>query len=77
MAKKKKSLNEQAVEIIKMAEESGAQSNFFFLTTFRRYQVQLNILTELEKQLSEEDLLISKEYVKGRNLDEFVFEKRK
>jgi hypothetical protein len=59
-------LNEQAKEIIRIAEESGVQSNFFFITTFKRYQVQLNILNELEKNLKEEGMLVSKEYVKGR-----------
>lgn len=62
----KKTLNEQAQEIIKIAEESGVQSNFFFLTTFKRYQVQLNILTELEKTMKEEGMLVTKEYIKGR-----------
>lgn len=62
----KMTLNEQAQEIIRIAEESGVQSNFFFLTTFKRYQVQLNILTELERTMKEEGMLVSKEYVKGR-----------
>ena len=62
----KKDLNEQAKEIIKIAEESGVQSNFFFLTTFKRYQVQLNILAELEKNMKEDGMLVTKEYVKGR-----------
>lgn len=62
----KLSLNQQAQEIMKIAEESGVQSNFFFLTTFKRYQVQLNILAELEKTLKAEGMLVSKEYVKGR-----------
>lgn len=62
----KKDLNEQAKEIIKIAEESGVQSNFFFLTTFKRYQVQLNILAELEKNMKDEGMLVTKEYVKGR-----------
>lgn len=59
-------LNDQAKEIIKVAEASGVQSNFFFVTTFKRYQVQLNILTELEIVMKSEGLLVSKEYVKGR-----------
>lgn len=59
-------LNEQAREIIKIAEKSGVQSNFLFLTTFKRYQVQLGILTELESALKEDGMLVSKEYVKGR-----------
>ena len=62
----KKSLQQQAQEIIQIAEESGVQSNFFFLTTFKRYQVQLNILADLEKTMKEEGMLVSKEYVKGR-----------
>ena len=63
---KKLSLQEQAQEIIRIAEESGVQSNFFFITTFKRYQVQLNILTDLEKVMKDEGMLVSKEYVKGR-----------
>lgn len=62
----KMSLNQQAQEIMRIAEESGVQSNFFFLTTFKRYQVQLNILAELEKTLKDEGMLVSKEYIKGR-----------
>ena len=62
----KMTLNEQAQEIIKIAEESGVQSNFFFLTTFKRYQVQLNMLNELEKAIKNDGMLITKEYVKGR-----------
>ena len=63
---KKMSLNEQAQEIIRIAEESGVRSNFFFVTTFKRYQVQMNILVDLEKVLKEEGTLVEKEYVKGR-----------
>ena len=62
----KMTLNQQAQEIMRIAEESGVQSNFFFLTTFKRYQVQLNILSELEKTMKDEGMLVSKEYVKGR-----------
>ena len=62
----KMNLNEQAKEIIRIAEEAGVQTNFFFLTTFKRYQVQLNILNELEKSINETGTLVTKEYVKGR-----------
>ena len=63
---KKKTFEQQANEIIKIAEESGVQSNYFFVTTFKRYQVQLNILSELEKTMKADGMLVSKEYVKGR-----------
>lgn len=59
-------LNEQARDIIKLAEEAGVQSNFFFVTTFKRYQVQLNILNDLERVIKEDGMTVTKEYVKGR-----------
>ena len=62
----KKSLNEQAFEILRIAEETGVQTNFFFVTTFKRYQVQLSNLSELEKAIKETGTLVTKEYVKGR-----------
>lgn len=62
----KKDLKMQAKEILKLAEETGVQNNYFFVTTFERYQVQLNILTELEKVINESGTLVTKEYVKGR-----------
>ena len=60
------SLNEQAKEILRIAQEHGVEQNFFFLTTFKRYQVQINILNDLEKQIKEQGTLVTKEYVKGR-----------
>jgi len=62
----KMDLNKQANEILRIAEESGAQSNFFFVTTFKRYQVQLTILNDLERSLKEDGMTVTKEYVKGR-----------
>jgi hypothetical protein len=62
----KLSLNEQAQEIIRIAEETGVQTNFFFVTTFKRYRVQLSNLSELEKAIKETGTLVTKEYVKGR-----------
>lgn len=62
----KKELEKQANEIMRIAEESGVQGNYFFITTFERYQVQLRMLEELEKSLSEDGMLVTKEYVKGR-----------
>lgn len=71
MAKKdeklqKMTLQEKADVIVKKAEEKGVSTDFFFVTTFERYQVQMKIMTELEKQINETGALVSKEYVKGR-----------
>ena len=64
--KEKLTLNEQAKEILRIAEEHGVEQNFFFLTTFKRYQVQITILNELEKKINDDGALVTKEYVKGR-----------
>ena len=61
-----KDLNKQAQEILEIAQKHGVEQNFFFLTTFKRYQVQLGILNDLEKTIKEEGTLVTKEYVKGR-----------
>jgi hypothetical protein len=59
-------LNKQAQRILKAAQKSGAEQNFLFVTTFKRYQVQLKILTDLEKEIKNGDPLVTKEYVKNR-----------
>ena len=62
----KKALQEQAKEVFRIAQEHGVEQNFFFITTFERYQVQLGILSELEETIKEDGALVTKEYVKGR-----------
>ena len=59
-------LQEQAQEILKIAESYNVEKNFFFLTTFKRYLTQINVLQKIENEMKDGDVLISKEYVKGR-----------
>ena len=66
MEKVKLNIQEQANEILRIAEKFGVEQNFLFLTTFKRYQVQLSILNELEQRIKEDGSLVTKEYVKGR-----------
>lgn len=63
---KKTDLKKQANEILKLAEQSGLQSNYFFVTTFERYQVQLQILENLKAAIEADGMTVTKEYVKGR-----------
>ena len=63
---KKMTLQQQADQILKKAEERGLSQNFFFSTTFKRYQVQLDILACLETSIKEHGATVTKEYVKGR-----------
>lgn len=62
----KQSLNEQMTEVLAKAEQKGVSTNFFFRTTFARYQVQMKILQDLEKAIIEHGATVTKEYVKGR-----------
>lgn len=66
MVKEKLTLQEQATKLLEQAEERGVSSNFFFVTTFKRYQVQMKILSDLEKAINEFGATVTKEYVKGR-----------
>ena len=59
-------LNKKAERFLRLAEKCGAESDYLFITTFQRYQVQLNILDELENSLKENGMLVTKQYVKGR-----------
>ena len=63
---KKPTLQQQAEEVLRIATEHGVEQNFFFITTFNRYRVQLDILTDLEEKIKEDGALVTKEYVKGR-----------
>lgn len=65
--KKQKTLQEQAEEIKRLAEESGVQTNFFFVTTFDRYLSQLAILEELKATIEDNKSLVKQTYVKGRS----------
>lgn len=62
----KMTLNERAQNILKIAEQYGAEKNFFFITTFQRYTKQLKILSDLEKAIEDNGATVEKEYVKGR-----------
>ncbi len=63
---KKPDLNDVAFELIKLAEQGGVEQNFFFTTTFERYKTQLNLLTRLQAEIRGADLMVTKEYVRGR-----------
>ena len=53
-------------ELINLAKEYGAEDNPLFTSTLDRYITQIKILEELKKTISESDVLVTKEYVKGR-----------
>lgn len=64
--KERLTLQQQADTLLEQAEKKGVANNFFFRTTFKRYQVQMRILADLEEAIKEYGATVTKEYVKGR-----------
>lgn len=62
----KMTLQEQADKLLQTAEEKGVANNFFFRTTFKRYQVQMAILAGLEREITENGATMVKRYATGR-----------
>lgn len=65
MEKNEKNLK-SVEELRNMAKEYGVLDNPLFETTLTRYETQIHILDELKKVIDEDEVLVTKEYVKGR-----------
>lgn len=61
-----KSLSDKTKELIEKAQNGGLEQDYFFTTTFERYQTQLAIAERLKEVIESEAPLVEKEYVKGR-----------
>ena len=59
-------LNKKAQEIMERAQAMGQEQNFLFLSQFKQFVVLINTLSKLEKELDNNDIMVTKEYVKGR-----------
>lgn len=46
-----RALDKTAKKLIQMAKEGSAEQNFFFQTTFDKYQTQLQIMDDLQKRM--------------------------
>lgn len=61
-----KATSSKLKEILEVINKSSAKDNYFFVSTFERYQVQIKILEELKASFDGDGALTTKEYVKGR-----------
>ena len=59
-------INEKAKGILADAKKYGIANNSFFQTLYHLLDVQIAMLSELEKSFKEDGATITKEYVKGR-----------
>lgn len=60
-------LEKKKKEILEKASALGASENYFFQTTFERYEMQLTILKKLKVAINEGDVMVEKHYVKGES----------
>lgn len=44
-------MEKQVKKILRLAKKAGVEDDFFFKTTFNRYLAQVNLATQLSKQL--------------------------
>lgn len=66
MKKKGLTLQEKAELVLKEAEEKGFNENYYFASTFKRYQTQIQILEKLEQEIENTDLIIEKNTTSGK-----------
>lgn len=53
---------DEVAAILEQARELGLTENYFFNTTFRRYQTQISILEKIEKELATAPIIVEKTY---------------
>ena len=59
-------LEAQEKKILAEAKSAGVSDSYMFATTFERYKTQIRLCANLTETLKDEDLLVTKTYVKGR-----------
>lgn len=59
-------LRQKEQELMELAKESGLECDYLFQTTMKRYQRQIRTLESLDDVLEQAEVLVTKEYVKGR-----------
>lgn len=60
-------LEKKKQDILQKAKALGASDNYFFETTFERYEMQLEILKKLKEAITNGDVMVEKHYVKGES----------
>ena len=61
-----KTLEAQEKKIMAEAKRAGVADSYLFQTTFDRYKTQVRMCIQLSDAMEKEPLLVTKEYVKGR-----------
>lgn len=66
MARQSIDLSSRVGEIMRIAEEYGAEKNYLFIVTFKTLQDVMQTMKKLMAEINSRDAIVTKEYVKGR-----------
>ena len=53
-------------ELEKMAKEYSVDKNALFRSAIKQYALQLRVIEDIKKAIDEDDVMVTEEYVKGR-----------
>ena len=67
---KTKTLEQLRDALLKEAEQKGVSENYFFKTTFERYEMQLEIMKRLKDEIETSELIVTKKY--GTKENEYI-----
>lgn len=67
---KAKTLSQLRDELLEEAKKKGVSENYFFQTTFERYEMQLDIMIRLKKEIENSALIVTKKY--GTKENEYI-----
>jgi len=66
MAKFEKDFDKLREGLLREAHKKGLTNDYKFMSTLERYDTQVQTLKKLAEVMSDEETIVSKEYVKGR-----------
>lgn len=67
---KAKTLESLRDALLEEAEQKGVSENYFFKTTFERYEMQLEIMKRLKEEIENSELIVTKKY--GTKENEYI-----
>ena len=64
MAKTRKSVTFE--DLMELAKRYGVDSNEMFVSCANQYEMQTNLIEKMKRAIEDDEMLVTKEYVKGR-----------
>lgn len=53
-------------DLLKLAQRYNVDQNELFISCANQYEIQVNIIEKMKKAIEDDEMIVTKEYVKGR-----------